>query len=75
MVNHERWKEHVIVLPPLSVGNHVRIQNQVSNHSKNGLIKTGIVIEVHHKGRQFRQDQYHKLQNFYENTLTCINLI
>ena len=27
MVNHERWREHTRLLPPLSVGDHVRIQN------------------------------------------------
>ena len=32
MVNHERWREHTRLLPPLSVGDHVRIQNQVGNH-------------------------------------------
>lgn len=47
----ERWSEHTKRLPPLSVSDHVRIQNQTGNHP-NKWDKTGIVIEV----RQF--DQY-----------------
>ena len=50
IANHERWKEHTRLLPPLSVGDHVRIQNQVGNHP-NKWDKTGIVIEV----RQYHQ--------------------
>ena len=46
MDNHERWKEHTRLLPTLSVGDHVRIQNQVGNHP-NKWHKTGVVIEVH----------------------------
>ena len=34
MVNHERWKEHTRFLPLLSVGDHVRTQNQMSNHPR-----------------------------------------
>lgn len=51
MKEAERLSEHTKRLLPLSIGNHVRIQNQVGPHP---LIwdKTGIVIEV----RQF--DQY-----------------
>ena len=45
MINHKRWKEHTRFLPPLSVGDHVRIQNQVGNHP-NKWDKTGHVIEV-----------------------------
>ena len=50
MANHERWKEHTRFLPPLSVGDHVRIQNQMGNHPKR-WDKTGVVIEV----RQYHQ--------------------
>ena len=50
MVNHERWREHTRLLPLLSVGDHVRIQNQVGNHP-NKWDKTGVVIEV----RQYHQ--------------------
>jgi hypothetical protein len=47
----ERLSEHTKRLPPLTIGDHVRIQNQVgANHIK--WDKSGIVIEV----RQF--DQY-----------------
>ena len=48
--NHERWKEHTRHLPPLSVGDHVRLQNQVGNHP-NKWDKTGVIIEV----RQYHQ--------------------
>ena len=47
----ERWTEHTKRLPPLAVGNHVRIQNQTGPYPTK-WDKTGIVIEV----RQF--DQY-----------------
>ena len=47
----ERWSEHTKRLPPLTVGDHVRIQNQVGPHPLK-WDKTGTVIEV----RQF--DQY-----------------
>ena len=47
----ERWTEHTRRLPPLKVGDHVRIQNQ-TGHNPTKLDKTGLVIEV----RQF--DQY-----------------
>ena len=50
MTNHERWNEHTKSLPPLIVGDHVRIQNQTGNHP-NKWDKTGVVIEV----RQFHQ--------------------
>ena len=46
MANHERWTEHTRFLPPLSVGDHVRIQNQVGNHP-NKWDKTGVVVEAH----------------------------
>ena len=46
MANHERWKEHTRFLPLLSVGGHVRIQNQIGNHPKR-WDKTAVVIEVH----------------------------
>ena len=41
MANHERWKEHTRFLPPLSVGDHVRLQNQMGRWDK-----TGVVTEV-----------------------------
>ena len=47
----ERWSEHTKRLPPLAVGNHIRIQNQ-SGPNSTKWDKTGVVIEV----RQF--DQY-----------------
>ena len=47
----ERWSEHTRRLPPLKVGNHVRIQNQTGPHPTK-WDKTGNIIEV----RQF--DQY-----------------
>ena len=50
MANHERWKEHTRFLPPLLVGDHVRIQNQMGNYAKR-WDKTGVVIEV----RQYHQ--------------------
>ena len=47
----ERWSEHTKRLPPLIVGDRVRIQNQTGNNPTR-WDKTGIVVEV----RQF--DQY-----------------
>lgn len=47
----ERWSEHTKRLPPLTVGNHVRIQNQTGSHPTR-WDKTGVIVEV----RQF--DQY-----------------
>ena len=46
----ERSSEHTRRLPPLEVGNHVRIQNQTGPHLTK-WDKTGIIIEV----RQFHQ--------------------
>lgn len=51
MKTAERWMEHTRRFPPLTVGDHVRIQNQVGPHPTK-WDKTGLVIEV----RQF--DQY-----------------
>ena len=51
MLSHERLSEHTKRLPPLQIGDHVRIQNQVGNHPLK-WDKTGVVVEV----RQF--DQY-----------------
>ena len=48
---HERLSEHTQRLPPLKVGDHVRIQNQMGNFPLK-WDKTGIIVEV----RQF--DQY-----------------
>ena len=50
MRDAERLSEHTVSLPPLKVGDTVRIQNQVGPHP-NKWDKTGIVIEV----RQFHQ--------------------
>lgn len=47
----ERWTEHTKQLPPLAVGNHVRLQNQTGPHPTR-WDKTGLVVEV----RQY--DQY-----------------
>ena len=47
----ERLSEHTRQLPPLKVGDHVRLQNQTGPHPKK-WDKTGLVVEV----RQF--DQY-----------------
>ena len=41
----ERWSEHTRQLPPLKVGDLVRIQNQVGNFPKK-WDKTGQVVEV-----------------------------
>ena len=46
MVNHEKWKEHTKHLPPLHIGDQVRIQNQ-TGPNPNKCDKTGTVIEVH----------------------------
>ena len=46
----ERWSEHTRCLPPLKVGNLVRIQNQTGPHL-NKWDKPGTIIEV----RQFNQ--------------------
>ena len=43
--NHEKWSEHTQRLPPLKVGDHVYIQNQLGNHPKK-WDKSGIVVEV-----------------------------
>eukprot|EP00057_Strongylocentrotus_purpuratus_P017665 XP_011672139.1 PREDICTED: uncharacterized protein LOC105442062 [Strongylocentrotus purpuratus] len=51
MRSAERWSEHTKRLPPLTVGDHVRVQNQMGPHPLK-WDKTGIVVEV----RQF--DQY-----------------
>ena len=47
----EVWSEHSKALPPLKVGDHVRVQNQVGQMPRR-WDRTGIVVEV----RQF--DQY-----------------
>jgi len=41
----ERWSEHTKKLPPLIVGDHVRIQNQIGTNPRK-WDKTGTVIEV-----------------------------
>ncbi|KAG0715806.1 hypothetical protein GWK47_011103 [Chionoecetes opilio] len=51
MTMAERWTEHTKRLPPLKVGNHVRLQNQTGPRPTR-WDKTGVVVEV----RQF--DQY-----------------
>ena len=51
MRSAERWSEHTKRLPPLTVGDHVRVQNQMGPHPLK-WDKTGVVVEV----RQF--DQY-----------------
>ena len=51
MTAHERLSEHTRRLPPLKVGNHVRIQNQTGRFPLK-WDKTGVIVEV----RQF--DQY-----------------
>ena len=45
MCAHERWSEHTKRLPPLQVGDHVRIQTQIGNFSKR-WDKTDTIIEV-----------------------------
>ena len=45
------WSEHTKVLPPLRVGQHVRVQNQIGPHARK-WDKTGIVVEVR------QHDQY-----------------
>ena len=51
MRSAERWSEHAKRLPPLTVGDHVRMQNQMGPHPLR-WDKTGVVVKV----RQF--DQY-----------------
>ena len=51
MKESEKWSEHTKRLPPLIVGDHVRVQNQIGQHPLK-WDKTGTIIEV----RQF--DQY-----------------
>ena len=41
----KRWSEHTKRLPPLAVGNHVRIQNQTGPYAIK-WDKTGVVVEV-----------------------------
>ena len=50
MINHEQWTQHTRLIPPLSVGDHVRIQNQMGNYPTK-WDKTGVIIEV----RQYHQ--------------------
>ncbi len=50
MRDSERLSEHTVHLPPLKIGDYVRIQNQVGPHP-NKWDKTGVVIEV----RQYHQ--------------------
>ena len=45
MHHQEKWSEHTKTLPPLQVGDRVRIQNQTGPHP-NKWDWTGIVIEV-----------------------------
>ena len=45
MRSHERWSEHTKRLPPLKVGDTVRLQNQTGRHPKK-WDKTGRVVEV-----------------------------
>ena len=45
MHHQEKWSEHTKTLPPLQVGDRVRIQNQTGPHP-NKWDRTGIVIEV-----------------------------
>ena len=45
MRHQEKWSEHTKTLPPLRVGDRVRIQNQTGPHP-NKWDQTGIVIEV-----------------------------
>lgn len=41
----ERWSEHSKALPPLRIGNHVRVQNQTGNFPTK-WDRTGVVVEV-----------------------------
>ena len=50
MRHQEKWSEHTKLLPPLKIGDRVRIQNQTGSHP-NKWDRTGIVTEV----RQFHQ--------------------
>ena len=50
MRHQDKWSEHIKTLPPLKIGDRMRIQNQTGPHS-NKWDQTGIVIEV----RQFHQ--------------------
>ncbi|XP_066910175.1 uncharacterized protein [Clytia hemisphaerica] len=46
MIASERWSEHTKQLPPLIIGDHVRVQNQRGPHPHK-WDKTGKVVEVH----------------------------
>ena len=46
MIASERWSEHTRQLPPLRIGDHVRVQNQRGPHPTK-WDKTGKVVEVH----------------------------
>ena len=50
IIQQEKWSEHTKALPPLRVGDRVRIQNQTGPHP-NKWDRTGVVVEV----RQFHQ--------------------
>ena len=50
MRHQEQWSEHTKLLPPLKIGDRVRIQNQTGSHP-NKWDRNSIVIEV----RQFHQ--------------------
>ncbi len=43
--HQDKWSEHTKLLPPLKIGDRVRIQNQTGSHP-NKWDRTGIVIEV-----------------------------
>ena len=43
--DHDRWTEHSRPLPPLRVGDRVRVQNQTGNYP-NKWDKTGVIVEV-----------------------------
>ena len=49
-LEHEKWTQHTRALSPLSVGDHVYLQNLTGNHPKRWE-RTGTVVEV----RQFHQ--------------------
>ena len=47
---HEKWSDHIRMLPPLKKGDHVYVQNVVGNHPKKWE-RSGVIKEV----RQFYQ--------------------
>ena len=79
MRSAERWTEHTKRLPPLTVGDNVRIQNQTGPQPTKWE-KTGLVIEVRHRiaintsyGWMVLAESHCATANSLENTFPCNN--